>query len=527
MPKVLVSDPLEIEGIERLKEGGAKVDVKLGLPEDELVKIIGGYDALVVRSQTKVTKKIIDAGKKLKIIGRAGIGVDNIDVLAASAKGIIVINAPSASVTTTAEHAMSMMMALARKIPQATASVKGGDWKKSKFTGVELRRKTLGVIGLGKIGSEAARIAGGIGMKVIAYDPFVSLDYATKLGVQVVTKEVLLKNSDFITIHSALTKDSKNLIGEKEIGMMKKGVRIINCARGGIINEAALVAGIKSGKIAGAALDVYEKEPVEKTNPLLSMDEVILTPHIAASTAEAQTNIALEIADQMVVALDGGLPTTAVNLPKMDFPAELRPYIALAEKLGSFGKQMISNAPSTVELTFSGDAFEKVKVSIITIALVKELLGGMLDENVTYVNALSIAKERGIGIVETVKRIPSVYSSLLSVTIHWKEGKTVLSGTVMSAEDVRIVEINDCLLDLKASGNILLTIHNDKPGIVASVATLLANEGINIAEMELGRKSVGGDAIMTISIDNYVSDAVLKKIGRISDIKDVKMIKLQ
>lgn len=525
MKKVLISDNLEEEGINRLREE-VKVDVKIGLSADELIKIIPDYDALVVRSATKVTKEIIEAAKNLKVIGRAGIGVDNIDVPSATSKGIIVLNAPSASVVSTAEHSIAMMMALARKIPSANYSVKEGNWKKSKYTGVEIRNKILGVIGLGKIGTEVAKIAMKIGMVVIAYDPYVSLEYAARNGVTLVKKEELLKKSDFITIHSSLTKDTKNLIDEPEINLMKKGVRIINCARGGIVNESALYKGIKSGKIAGAALDVFEKEPPEKNNPLFSLDEVIVTPHIAASTYEAQKSIAIEIANQILLALRGEMPSTAVNLPAMASFEKLKPYLNLAEKLGRFQSQLIKNAPYSIELNYNGEIFEKEKVDIVTIGFLKGLLSGIIEENITYVNALAIAKERNINIIESIRRIPSVYSNQISTEIKSKEGVLKVSGTVIGSNDNRIIEINECHFDLKATGNILITFHKDKPGIVAYISSILAKNNVNIAEMELGRNKVGEEAIMVIKIDNMLSDDILKKISKIEDIKDVKMIEL-
>lgn len=525
MPRVLISDNLEEEGIKELKKE-VDVDIKTGMKEDELVKIIPQYEGLIVRSQTKVTRRLIESARKLKVIGRAGIGVDNVDIDAATEKGIIVVNTPTSSVVSTAEHAISMMMSLARKIPLATASVKSGEWKKNRFTGVELRNKILGVIGLGKIGSEVAKIANKIGITVIAYDPFVSVEYASRSGVELVKKEELLKKSDFITIHSSLTKDTKNLIDEKEFAIIKKGVYIINCARGGIVNETALYNAIRSGKVAGAALDVFEKEPPEKINPLFSLDEVIASPHIAAQTTEAQRNVAIEIASQILYAIRGEIPSSAVNLPRMESMEKLRQYLNLADKLGKFMSQFIKNAPYSIELNYSGEMFEKEKVNIITIGFLKGILSEIIDENVTYVNAIAIAKERSIGIVESVRRIPSIYSNLISVKIMWKGGETTVSGTVINVNDNRIVEINNCHLDLKAAGNILITFHQDKPGIVASLATILAKNEINIAEMELGRMSIGGDAIMALIIDSVPSEDVLLKISRIKDIRKVKMVKL-
>ncbi|MFH1824280.1 MAG: phosphoglycerate dehydrogenase [Candidatus Firestonebacteria bacterium] len=524
MKRILISDNLEEEGINRLKEE-TKVDVRVGLSENELVKIIGNYDGLIVRSATKVTKKIIDSSS-LKVIGRAGIGVDNVDVTAATARGIIVVNTPTSSVVSTAEHSIAMMLSLARKIPSANNSVKEGNWKKSKYTGVEIRNKTLGIMGLGKIGSEVAKIAIKMGMVVIAYDPYVSLEYAGRVGVLLVKKEELLKKSDFITIHSALTKESRNSIGTSEINAMKKGVRVINCARGGIIDETALYNGIKSGKIAGVSLDVFEKEPPEKNNPLLSLDEVIVTPHIASSTYEAQRSVAIEIANQVLLSLKGEIPSNAVNLPIMVPLEKLRPYLNLAEKLGKFQNQLIRNAPYSIELNYSGEVFENEKVDIITIGFLKGLLSGIVEGDVTYVNAISTAKERNIGLVESIRRLPSVYSNQISTSIKWKEGISEVSGTVINSKDNRIIEINECHLDLKASGNILLTFHIDQPGIVASVTSVLAKNNINIAEMELGRKKTGGEAIMTIIIDSVLSDETLKKISKIEGIKEVKMLKL-
>jgi D-3-phosphoglycerate dehydrogenase len=521
--KVLVSDPIAEQGIEILKNK-VDVDIKTGLPPAELIKIIGDYEALIVRSETQVTKDVINAGKKLKIIGRAGVGVDNIDVNAATERGIIVVNAPEGNTISAAEHTIAMMMAMSRNIPQANASLKSKKWDRKKFMGVEVRDKSLGVIGLGRIGSEVAKRAQGMEMKILAYDPFISAERAKDLGVELTTVEDIVRRADYITVHTPLTKETKDLISTKEFAIMKKGARVINCARGGIINEEALAKAVKDGIVSSAAIDVFTKEP-PFDNPLLELDHVIVTPHLGASTEEAQINVAVTVAEQTVNALKGMPVKNAINMPyvKAEVLQLLEPYFPLAEKMGKLGTQLIGNYEK-VEIAYCGEIADQ-NVAPVTLAVLKGLLEPMLGSGVNYVNAPTIAKERKIKVIESKSKTVVGYPSQITLKLGRKGEDRVLSGTVIGKEP-RIVQIDEYLIDIIPSGYMILTKIEDHPNIIGPCCMILGKNEINIAGMQVGRIKVGGEAIMVLNIDSDVNDDVLDEIKSVDGIIDAKRIML-
>jgi D-3-phosphoglycerate dehydrogenase len=521
--KVLVSDPIAEQGIEILKNE-VDVDIKTGLPPAELIKIIGDYEALIVRSETQVTKDVINAGKKLKIIGRAGVGVDNIDVNSATERGIIVVNAPEGNTISAAEHTIAMMMAMSRNIPQANASLKSKKWDRKKFMGVEVRDKSLGVIGLGRIGSEVAKRAQGMEMKILAYDPFISAERAKDLGVELTTVEDIVKRADYITVHTPLTKETKDLISTKEFAIMKKGARVINCARGGIINEEALAKAVKDGIVSSAAIDVFTKEP-PFDNPLLELDRVIVTPHLGASTEEAQINVAVTVAEQIVNALKDMPVKNAINMPyvKAEVLQILEPYFPLAEKMGKLGTQLIGNYEK-VEIAYCGEIADQ-NVAPVTLAVLKGLLEPMLGSGVNYVNAPTIAKERKIKVIESKSKTVVGYPSQIALKLGRKGEDRVLSGTVIGKEP-RIVQIDEYLIDIIPSGYMILTKIEDHPNIIGPCCMILGKNNINIAGMQVGRIKVGGEAIMVLNIDSDVNDDVLDEIKSVDGIIDAKRIML-
>jgi D-3-phosphoglycerate dehydrogenase len=502
------------------------VDVKTGLKPEELKSIIGDYHALIVRSATKVTAEIIDAAKNLKVIGRAGSGLDNVDKASASKRGIVVMNTPGGNTITTAEHTIALMFAVARKIPQANASMANGQWEKKKFMGTELFNKTLGVIGLGNIGGEVAKRALGLGMNVIAFDPFLSDDKAKSLGINKVDIFTLFKQADFITIHTPLTAETKNLINEETIKTMKNGVYIINCARGGIVSEKALYDAIESGKVAGVALDVFEKEPPEN-NPLIGHDKVVCTPHLGASTQEAQENVAIAVSEQIVDYLIHGVIRNAVNFPSIpaDQAAALQPYINLAEKLGGFASQILEGGITGLTIEYKGDASE-LNVSPLTIAAIKGLLNPILLETVNFVNAPFIAKERGIEIKETKSSDAGDYQSLITVTVRSSNKELVVSGTLFSRKNPRIVKIDNFTVEIVPEGVMLFMYNNDKPGVIGNIGNLLGKNNINIARMHFGREKAGGMAISVVNIDSPASEKLIEEIRKLPNILDVKVINL-
>ncbi|MBI4691563.1 MAG: phosphoglycerate dehydrogenase [Nitrospirae bacterium] len=525
--KVLVSDRILEKGVEILKKAGLTVDVKTGMKPDELKACIGEYHGLIIRSATKVTADVIDAAKSLKVIGRAGSGLDNVDKTAASKKGIVVMNTPGGNTITTAEHSIALLFAVARLIPQATASMKAGRWEKKKFMGVELFNKTLGIIGLGNIGGQVAKKAQGLEMTVIAFDPFLSEERAKILGVEKVELPELFSRSDFITIHTPMTPETRNLINSDTIKLMKNGVRIINCARGGIINEKDLCEALKSGRVAGAALDVFEKEPVEPDNPLLGLDNVICTPHLGAATEEAQENVAIAVAEQIADYLVHGTIRNAVNFPAIpaDQVARLQPYLNLAEKLGSFAAQVFDGGFIEVTIEYRGDAAD-LNTAPVTIAALKGLLTPILEETVNFVNAPFIAKERGIEVKETRSGDAGDYQSMIALTIKTKDKERVFAGTLFSKKDPRIIRIDNFAVEIMPEGIMLLIYNMDRPGVIGNLGSFFGKNNINIARMHFGREIAGGTAISVISIDTPVTPVHLEEIKKMPNILSAKLLHL-
>lgn len=524
--KVLVSDNISPKGVDKLRKAGLEVDVKTGMKPDELRACIGQYSGLIIRSATKVTSDIIEAAANLRVIGRAGSGLDNVDKAAASKKGIVVMNTPGGNTVTTAEHSIAMLFAVARLIPQATGSMKAGKWEKKKFMGVELFNKTLGIIGLGNIGSQVAKKAIGLEMSVIAYDPFLSEDMANSMGIRKVSLEQLFSESDFITIHSPLTAETKDLINAESISKMKKEVRIVNCARGGIINEADLYEALKRGAVAGAALDVFEKEPPEN-NPLLSLDTVICTPHLGASTEEAQENVATAVAEQIADYLVHGTIRNAVNFPSIpsDQIPRLQPFITLAEKLGGFSSQIFEGGATEITIEFRGDA-ASINTAPVAIAAIKGYLSPILLETVNFVNAPFIAKERGIEVKEIKSGEAGDYQSMIALRIKGKDTESYVAGTLFSKKDPRIILIDNFKVEIVPEGELLLIYNNDKPGVIGNIGSLLGNNQINIARMHFGRESAGGMAISVVSVDTSPSSELLEEIRRLPNILSVNKISL-
>jgi D-3-phosphoglycerate dehydrogenase len=511
--RVLVSDPLAEEGLELLKKA-CDVDVKTDLKEDELCRIIGDYDALLVRSGTEVTAKVIEAGKRLRFIGRAGAGVDNIDTDAATRKGIIVANAPEGNTLAATEHTMAMMLSMARNIPQATASLKKKEWKRSKFMGVELNDKVLGIVGFGRIGRELAKRANALDMRCVAYDPFISKERAAQLGVEMMSVENLFKIADVITVHTPLIKETRHLINTKSIATMKDGVRIINCARGGIIDEKALYDAIKSGKVAGAALDVFEAEPPLES-PLLTLDQVIVTPHLGASTIEAQQNVAISVAKQCIEVLHGGAAKYVVNAPMV--PPEqaevLEPYAQLAEKMGRFAIQIATGRLASVECIYGGDlSAYAASMKFVTRLALKGLLDPILQQPVNIVNAEFIAKERGITVSETVTQESHGFKNLITIRIKTDKTEETVSGTVFFKGRSRIVAVGGYTMDMIPEGYVIVSRHLDKPGVIGRASTILGKCNINIAGMQVGRINPGEAAIMVLNVDSEVPEEVMEEI---------------
>lgn len=524
--RVLVSDNISDKGIELMKKAGLKVDVKTGLSHDELKEIIGDYHGLVIRSATKVTAEIIEAAKNLRVIGRAGSGLDNVDKEAATKRGIVVMNTPGGNTITTAEHTIAMMFSLARNIPQATASMKEGKWEKKKFMGVELFNKTLGVVGLGNIGSQVAKRAIALGMNVIGYDPFLSDEKARQLGLEKVSLDELFERSDFITLHTPLTDETRNLINKETIAKMKDGVRIINCARGGIVNEKDLYEALESGKVAGAALDVFEKEPPEDLT-LVRHPKVICTPHLGASTKEAQENVAVAVAEQIIDYLINGIIRNAVNFPSI--PADevpvLSPYIELAEKMGAFIAQIYEGGITEATLEFRGEA-QELNTKPVTIAAIKGLLEPIIPETVNFVNAPIIAKERGIEVKETTSPDAGDYHSMLTLRVR-ANGKTrYVEGTLYGKKEPRLIKVDEFPVEIIPKGTMLYIYNHDRPGVIGNIGATLGKNNINIARMHFGRQAPGGMAISVVSVDQDVPEEVLKELKALPNIVEVKVVRL-
>ena len=526
--KVLISDSLSKEAVDILeKEKDLKIDVNTKLTPDNLKKVIKDYDALLVRSSTKVTKDVINAADRLKIVGRAGVGLDNVDVDAASKKGIIVVNTPGGNTISTAEHTFSMMLALSRSIPQADISMKKGEWERKKFVGVELYGKVLGVVGLGRIGTEVAKRALSFEMRVVAYDPYLSFEKAKALGIESVDLQSLLKASDYITVHTPLTDATKHIMSDKEFEIMKKGARIINCARGGIIDEAALVRAIESGKVAGAALDVYEDEPPSKSSKLLKLDKVVLTPHLGASTKEAQVNVAVDIANTVRDILLGRCVRNAVNMPCVDPEVfkVIKPYLKLSENIGSIITQIVEGHIKKVKIKYVGDIL-KYDLSPFTVSIMKGILTPILQETVNFVNSLVIAKDRGIEVVESKTAQIQDFASLIIVEAETDKAKSSVAGTLFTKGDPRIVKINEFWVDCAPEGNMLTVFNKDVPGIIGAIGTIFGKNDINIASVSFGRDVKGGNAVSVWNIDSDAPKKVLDEIRRAKNIQEVKLVKL-
>ncbi|HSB07650.1 MAG TPA: phosphoglycerate dehydrogenase [Thermodesulfobacteriota bacterium] len=527
LKKVLISDPLSNRGLEILAKARIlKYEINTGLSSEELKKIIREYDAIIIRSETKLKAEIIEAADRLKVIGRAGIGLDNVDLRAATKKGIVVMNTPQENAIAAAEHTLALMFSIARKIPQATASMKGGKWEKKKFMGLELYNKTLGVIGIGVIGTVVVDRARGLKMKVLGYDPFLTKEAAEKKGIELVSFDELLARSDFITVHTPLTDETRNLVDKNAIHKMKKGVILINCARGGIINEKDLYDAIKEGKVAGAALDVFEKEPAIG-NPLFELEEVIHTPHLGASTGEAQENVSIAIAQQVVDYLALGEARNAVNIPMVspDILPLLRPYLRLGENMGSFLAQISNYAIEEVLIEYHGEVVE-YGTKPITTSVLKGLLTPFVGETVNFVNAPVMAKERGIRITESTSAKVEDFASLIAITARSNMEQNYMAGTLFGREELRIVRLNSFFIEAIPGGHILLIHHYDKPGVIGNIGMILGRENMNIASLHSGRDRVGGNAISLIHLDAALPPGMVGEILRIPNIISVRQVTL-
>ena len=514
MPKVLIADELSQHAVAIFKQRGVEVDVRTGLKAPELKGAIADYDGLAVRSATKVTAEILAAAPKLKVVGRAGIGVDNIDVPAATQRGVVVMNTPHGNSITTAEHAIAMMFALARQIPQADKSTQAGKWEKSRFMGVELTGKTLGIVGCGNIGSIVAERAHGLKMKVVAFDPYLSDERARDLNVQKVALDELLARADIITLHTPLTDGTRNLIDARAIAKTKKGVRIINCARGGLLVEADLKAAIESGHVAGAALDVFLEEPA-KQNPLFGMEQVVTTPHLGASTSEAQENVAVQIAEQISDFLLTGAVSNALNMPSVtaEEAPKLRPYMKLAQQLGSFAGQLTHSGLKEVTIEYEGHAAE-LNTRPLTATALAALLTPMLD-SVNMVNAPVLARERNIQVTEIKHDRPGDYQTMMRLAVTTDQRKRDVCGTLFGGDKPRIIEIKGIRIEAELGRHMLYTTNEDKPGFIGRLGTLLGEAGVNIATFHLGRSAPGADAIALIEVDQPLPDALLAKVRQI------------
>ena len=524
--KILVSDALSEKGLDTLKKiPEFEVDIKTKMPLKNLISCIGEYDGLLIRSGTKVIKEVVDAAKKLKVIGRAGVGVDNIDVSAATRKSIIVMNTPSANSISAAEHTLSLLLALARNVPQANNSLKKGEWKRKDFMGTEVFNKILGIVGLGRIGTEVAKRAKSFGMEIIVSDPFISQEYAQELGIKLVDFDSLIKQADYITFHIPLTSETKHLINKDTFSKMKKGVKIINCTRGGIIDEEALAEAVKEGVVTGAAIDVFEKEPLGES-PLLKVDNIIVTPHLGASTEEAQVNVSVDIVKGVVDYLKNGIISNTVNVAAVDprMLEEIRPYLALTEKLGKLSSQIAKGRLQEASVEYSGEILN-YNLTPMTVAFVKGILDPILEEDVNFVNASLIARERKIKIVESKTSQVENFTNLVRIKIKTDKSEVLVAGTLFNKDDPRIVEINGFRLDAVIEGFMLVCSNMDKPGVVGYIGNVLGDNQINISSMQVGRKKIGGEAITIVNIESSISDDVLEKIKKYDKITDVRMVK--
>ncbi|MFD1033623.1 phosphoglycerate dehydrogenase [Sphingomonas hankookensis] len=524
MPKVLISDKMDPKAAQIFRERGVEVDEITGKTPEELMAIIGDYDGLAIRSATKVTKAILDAAKNLKVVGRAGIGVDNVDIPAASAAGVVVMNTPFGNSITTAEHAIALMFALARQLPEADASTQAGKWEKNRFMGVELTGKTLGLIGAGNIGSIVADRAQGLKMKVVAFDPFLSPERAIEIGVEKVELDQLLARADFITLHTPLTDQTRNILSAENLAKTKKGVRIINCARGGLIDEVALKAALDSGHVAGAALDVFVQEPA-KESPLFNTPNFVSTPHLGASTSEAQVNVAIQVAEQMADFLVSGGVTNALNMPSLsaEEAPRLKPYMALAEKLGSLVGQLTTGAIARVSVHSEGAAAELNQKPIVG-----AVLAGFLrvqSDTVNMVNAPFLAKERGIEVREVRNDREGDYHTLIRVSLKTDAGERSVAGTLFGNAQPRLVELFGIKVEADLAGHMLYVVNEDAPGFIGRIGTTLGEAGVNIGTFHLGRRDTGGEAVVLLSVDEAVTPELVTKVRALPGVKTVMSLK--
>ncbi len=526
--RVLISESLSSRAEEILTESGSfEVLNRPGLSRKELLELTKDIDALIVRSATRVDEAVLGAGGRLKIVARAGIGVDNIDLESASRRGVLVVNAPDGNVVTTAEHTIAMMTALARNIPQAVLSVKEGKWERRKFVGVELHSKTLGIIGLGRVGSVVARLAQGLGMNVLAYDPFISEEAAAKRGVRLTDLDGLLAQSHYITLHVPKMTESKHIIGADEIEKMRPGVRIINCSRGGLIDGRALEAELEKGRVAGVALDVYDQEPPDASDPLVGRDDVVCTPHLGASTDEAQINVAVSVAQQIVSYLTKGIVKYAVNFPSLG-PEDLErvgPYLDLAERLGSFLAQLAGGGVRTLEVAYGGPLENPMES--LTAAALKGILGHFLSgERVNLVNGVVLARERGIDVVTTMRSERGVYTDLVELTVKTDASARSVAGTFVRPGEPRIVRIDAYDVDAHPDGHMLIFTNEDQPGMIGKIGTLLGNYNVNIAGMQLGRLKKNDRAVAILNLDDPIPDEVMEEIRSLPNIFDANLVQI-
>ena len=512
--KVLISDKVDAGCASILQEGGVEVDVNRGLSPEQLLDVIDGYDGLIVRSATKVTEAVIERAQSLRAIGRAGAGVDNIDVEAATRRGIVVMNTPGGNSVSTAEHSVAMLMAMARNVPGATASVKAGNWEKGKFTGVELAGKTIGVLGLGKVGREVAACVTGLRMRVIGFDPFMTDEVIQSLGTQPASLEQIWAESDFLTFHLPLTPQTRHYLSTEQFALCKQGVRVINCARGGIVDEAALLEALQSGKVAGAALDVFEEEPPAADSALIAHERVVCTPHLAASTIEAQSNVALQVAEQVRDVLVAGVIRHAVNVPSIEPEAyeKLRPYLDLGERMGRIQGQLVEGSVERITIEYRGEVTAQA-TSPLTSAVLKGVMEIFAaDDTVNLVNAPVVAQERGIRVDELKSSAPEDYASLLTVIVEAGGQRRVLSGTLFGRRDPRIVRFDEYAIDAAPDGHMLFYLNDDIPGIIGRVGSAMGGHKVNIARMNCGRQQVGGKALTVLNVDSHMPQTVLDEL---------------
>ncbi len=527
MINILVSDSLSPKGVEVLERAGFSVAVKTNLSKEELLKEIPQYEGLIVRSATKVTKKVIEAGARLRIVGRAGTGLDNVDSQSATRRGIVVMNTPGGNTITTAEHTMSMIASMSRKIPQATMSMKQGKWEKSRFMGTELYNKTLGLVGLGQIGSYVAKLAQGWSMNVIGYDPYLAVDRALQMGIEVVELEELFFRADIISVHTPLTNETRGIINTKMMAKMKDGVMIVNCARGGIINEQDLSEALKSGKVAAAAFDVFEKEPVDSEHSLLGLDNFTSTPHIGGSTEEAQENVAIGIAEQFVDYFKRGIARGAVNVPSVapEVLPKLQPYLLLAERMGRFQAQLLEGGVKSVTVEYVGEVAQ-MAVAPITVAVLKGLLSPILEDVINFVNAPIVAKERGIEVKEVKSSDGGDFTSLIRIKVEAGQKIHSLAGTLFHRQEPRIVEINQFQVEVVSEGQMILIDNVDRPGVIGIVGQVLGKHDVNIARMQCSRVERGESALLIIGLDAPLAPSVVDLLKQEKDILSVRMVDL-